>query len=246
MTSSFNTKGNIMKAHRALVARLAAAGALAMGVGSANAQGIPVIDIASVIQSVLNVMQSLQQIENQIAQIRQFESQLQALSGARNLGQILNNPLLQNYVPANAMHVVNTIESGGYRGLSGTAKGLRDARMTYNCLDKAGDARTNCQSVLAQPYQEMAFMQDAMTAARGRISQIQSLMSQIDATVDPKGVAEIQARIEAENALIQHEETQINMAKGVADAAERIQQSRNKEQQMQQASRGGHLSDYVR
>ena len=234
-----------MKAHRALVARLVVAGSLAMGVGSANAQGIPVMDIDQIIQSILNVLQSLQQIENQIAQIRQFESQLQALSGMRNLGQILNSPLLQNYVPANAMQIVNTIDSGGYRGLSGTAKGLRDARMTYNCLDKAGDARANCQAVLAQPYQQKAFMEDAMTAARGRISQIQSLMSQIDATVDPKGVAEIQARIEAENALIQHEQTQINMAKGVADAEERIQQSRNKEQQMEQAARSGRLSDYA-
>jgi type IV secretion system protein VirB5 len=235
-----------MKAHRALFARLVVAGALATCVGGANAQGIPVMDIDAIIQSILSVLQSLQQIENQIAQIRQYESQLKALSGARNLGQVLNSPLLQNYVPANAMTIVSSIESGGYSGLSGTAKGLRDARMTYNCLDKEGDARTNCQSVLAQPYQQKAFMEDAMTAARGRISQIQSLMGQIDATVDPKGVAEIQARIEAENALIQHEQTQITMAKGVADAEERIQQSRNKEQQMEQATRSGRLSDYAR
>jgi type IV secretion system protein VirB5 len=235
-----------MKAPRALFARLVVAGALATCVGGANAQGIPVMDIDSIIQSILSVLQSLQQIENQIAQIRQYESQLRALSGMRNLGQVLNSPLLQNYVPANAMTIVSSIESGGYSGLSGTAKGLRDARMTYNCLDKEGDARTNCQSVLAQPYQQKAFMEDAMTAARGRISQIQSLMGQIDATVDPKGVAEIQARIEAENALIQHEQTQITMAKGVADAEERIQQSRNKEQQMEQATRSGRLSDYAR
>jgi type IV secretion system protein VirB5 len=235
-----------MKAPRALFARLVVAGALATCVGGANAQGIPVMDIDSIIQSILSVLQSLQQIENQIAQIRQYESQLRALSGMRNLGQVLNSPLLQNYVPANAVTIVSSIESGGYSGLSGTAKGLRDARMTYNCLDKEGDARTNCQSVLAQPYQQKAFMEDAMTAARGRISQIQSLMGQIDATVDPKGVAEIQARIEAENALIQHEQTQITMAKGVADAEERIQQSRNKEQQMEQATRSGRLSDYAR
>jgi type IV secretion system protein VirB5 len=235
-----------MKTPRALFARVVVAGALASCVGGANAQGIPVMDIDSIIQSILSVLQSLQQIENQIAQIRQYESQLKALSGARNLGQVLNSPLLQNYVPANAMTIVSSIESGGYSGLSGTAKGLRDARMTYNCLDKEGDARTNCQSVLAQPYQQKAFMEDAMTAARGRISQIQSLMGQIDATVDPKGVAEIQARIEAENALIQHEQTQITMAKGVADAEDRIQQSRNKEQQMEQATRSGRLSDYAR
>ena len=234
-----------MKFRRSLIARLVVAGALGFGVGGANAQGIPVLDVAGLIQSLLEVLQSLQQIENQIAQIRQFESQIKAVSGMRNLGQVLNSPLLQNYVPANAMELVRTIDSGGYSGLSGTAKGLRDARMTYNCLDKAGDARVNCQSVLAQPYQQKAFMEDAMAAARGRISQIQSLMGQIDATVDPKGVAEIQARIEAENALLQHEQTQINMAKGAADAEERIQQSRNKEQQMEQAARTGRLSDFA-
>ena len=235
-----------MKSVRNTVARIVLVTAAALGAAPSQAQGIPVIDIASVIQSLLEVMQSLQQIENQIAQIRQFESQIKAVSGMRNLGQIMNSPLLQNYVPANALEIVNTVESGGYRGLSGTAKGLRDARMTYNCLDKAGDARTNCQSVLAQPYQQKAFMEDAMAAARGRISQIQSLMGQIDATVDPKGVAEIQARIEAENALLQHEQTQINMAQGIAAAEERIQHSRNKEQQMEQAGRSGNLADYAR
>ena len=235
-----------MKATRTTVARIALAASLAFTGASANAQGIPVMDIDAIIQSILEVMQSLQQIENQIQQIRQLDSQVRAISGMRNLGQILNSPLLQNYVPADAMRIVSTIESGGYSGLSGTGKALRDARMTYNCLEMAGDARVNCQSTLAQPYQQKAFMVDAMTAARGRIAQIQSLMSQIDATDDAKGVAEIQARIEAENALLQHEQSQINMAKGVADAEARIEVSRDKEAQLQQATRTGHLADYVR
>jgi len=234
-----------MKAPRALVARIALAASLTLGVGGANAQGIPVMDIDSIIQSILDVMQSLQQIQNQIQQIKQLDSQIKAVSGMRNLGQILNSPLLHNYVPTNAAQIVTTIESGGYSGLNGTAKALRDARMTYNCLDKDGDARTNCQAVLAQPYQQKAFMQDAMTAANGRITQIQDLMSQIDATDDAKGVAEIQARIQAESSMLQHEQTRIDMANGMAQAQARIDDSRNKEQQMQQASRTGRLADYA-
>lgn len=235
-----------MKASSAVFARIALAASLTFTAAAADAQGIPVMDIDSIIQSILGVMQSLQQIQNQIQQIRQLDTQVRAISGMRNLGQVLNSPLLQNYVPANATQVVSSIESGGYSGLSGTGKALRDAHMTYNCLEMAGDARTNCQSTLAQPYQQKAFMVDAMTAARGRISQIQSLMGQIDATDDAKGVAEIQARIEAENALLQHEQSQINMAKGMADAEARIEVSREKEAQMQQAARTGHLADYAR
>ena len=235
-----------MKKSRAIFARIALATSLSLAVGTADAQGFPVMDIDSIIQSILDVMQSLQQIENQIQQIRQLDSQVKAISGMRNLGQVLNSPLLQNYVPADATRIISTIESGGYSGLNGTAKALRDSRMTYNCLEMAGDARSNCQSTLAQPYQQKAFMVDAMAAARGRISQIQSLMGQIDATTDAKGVAEIQARIGAENAMLQHEQSQINMAKGVADAEIRIEASRNKEAQMQQATRTGNLADFAR
>lgn len=96
------------------------------------------------------------------------------------------------------------------------------------------------------PYQQKAFMQDALQAARGRIAQITSLMGQIDATTDPKAVAEVQARIEAENAMLQHQQAQINLARGLADAEYRIAESRAKEGQLQQASRTGRLAHFVR
>ena len=45
--------------------------------------------------------------------------------------------------------------AGGYGTLGGASKTLRDAQMTYNCMD-VDDAgkRTNCQSTLAKPYQQ--------------------------------------------------------------------------------------------
>ncbi|MEO8924563.1 MAG: type IV secretion system protein, partial [Caldimonas sp.] len=69
------------------------------GATAANA-GIPVIDVAALVQSVQEVMQSVQQITNQIRQIEQLQSQYQAITGVRNLGTVMNNPALQNYIPA--------------------------------------------------------------------------------------------------------------------------------------------------
>jgi hypothetical protein len=86
--------------------------------------------------------------------------------------------------------------------------------MIYNCLDRSGAARTSCQATLAQAYQQKALLQDAMQAASGRLSQISSLMSQINATDDQKAVLEIQARIGAENAMLQHEMSQVAHAHG--------------------------------
>jgi type IV secretion system protein VirB5 len=227
-----------------LLVRAALCTSMLFGANAAHA-GIPVIDVAGLVQAVQEVMQSIQQITNQIRQIEQLQAQVEAITGARNLGAILNNPALQNYIPADATSVLGNVQTNGYGGLTATARTLRDAQMTYNCLNLAGGARTQCQSSLAMPYQQKALMQDAMDAARGRIAQIQGLMGQIDATPDQKAVSEIQARIAAENAMLQHQMTQINLARGMAEAEARIAESKAREAQMQQASRTGRLEDFL-
>jgi type IV secretion system protein VirB5 len=216
-----------------------------LGAGSVRAQGIPVIDVANLVQSLEQVLDDATAIENQVQQIRQLQNQLQSINGLRNLGQVFNNPLLRNYVPSEAYTLVNAVDAGGYSGLRGTAKALRDAGMIYNCMDRTGDARTSCQATLAQPYQQKGLLQDAMRSAAGRLAQINALMDQINATPDQKAVQEIQARIAAENALLSHEMTQIQMLHGMADSEERIARSQDRERQNQMLDRTGKVSDYL-
>ncbi len=233
-----------MKLFTSTLARVALCASMLFGANAANA-GIPVIDVAALVQAVQEVMQSVQQVTNQIRQIEQLQSQYQAITGVRNLGDVMNNPALQNYIPVNVTQLLGNVQSSGYSGLTDSARTLRDAQMTYNCLNLSGAAQTQCQSSLAMPYQQKALMQDAMDVARGRIAQIQSLMQQINATPDAKAVAEIQARLDAENAMLQHQQTQISLARGMADADARIAESRAKEGQLQQASRTGRLEDFL-
>ncbi len=167
-----------------------AAAAIALATTSARAQGIPVIDIANLIQTIQQVINDITKIENQVQQITQLQNQLASMNGIRNLGDILNSPALHNYVPAEAFVAINAVDTAGYAGLSTTAKSLRDLNMVYNCLDLAGPARTTCQATLAQPYQQKGLLQDAMTSAAGRLTQIQSLMNQINTTSDQKAIVE--------------------------------------------------------
>ncbi len=118
------------------------------------------------------VVNDITEINNQVQQITQLQSQLNSINGMRNLGNIFNNPLLRNYVPADAFNYLNAVNTSGYAGLGATAKALRDAGMVYNCLDLAGGARTSCQATLAQPYQQKGLLQDAMKSASGRLAQI--------------------------------------------------------------------------
>jgi type IV secretion system protein VirB5 len=223
---------------------LAAAGTLGAS-APAHAQGIPVIDIANLIQTILQVLNDVTDAASQIDQLTQLEDQVKSLNGMRNLGNILNDPALSNYVPAEAYTSFNAINAAGYAGLGATARSLRDSGMVYNCLDLSGTARTNCQASLAQPYQAKGLLQDAMKAAGGRLKQINSLMDQINSTGDQKAVQEIQARIGAENALLAHEVSQVQMLQGMADSEERIARSRERERQYQMLGRAGRIADHL-
>jgi type IV secretion system protein VirB5 len=213
---------------------------------NARAQGIPVIDVANLVQTVQQVVNDITQISNQVQQITQMQSHLSSINGVRNLGNVLNNPMLRNYIPAEAYTQLNVVQTAGYGGLNATAKALRDAGMVYNCLDLTGTARTACQTSLAQPYQHKGLLQDAMKSASGRLTQINALMDQVNSTTDQKAVQEIQARIGAENALLAHEMSQLQMLQGMADSEERIARSRERERQYQMLGRAGRIADHLR
>ncbi len=225
--------------------KVAAAVLIAFGASNARAQGIPVIDVANLIQTILQVLNDVTKISNQVQQITELQNQLNSINGIRNLGQVFNNPMLKNYVPAEAYTYLNAVNTSGYSGLNATAKALRDTGMVYNCMDLAGGARTDCQAVLAQPYQQKGLLQDAMKSASGRLSQINALMDQINGTSDQKAIQEIQARIGAENALLAHEVSQVQMLQGMADSEERIARSRERERQYQMLGRTGRIADYL-
>jgi type IV secretion system protein VirB5 len=240
-----NQQRSVTMHSRLKVAAAACVIAGSFGASLVCAQGIPVIDAANLIQTIQQVIDDITSINNQVQQITQFQTQLNSINGMRNLGNVFNDPSLKNYVPAEAYTYLNAINTSGYSGLNATAKTLRDAGMVYNCMDLAVDARTSCQASLAQPYQQKGLLQDAMKSAAGRLSQIQSLMGQINATSDQKAVQEIQARIGAENALLAHEMSQVQMLRGMADSEERIARSRERERQYQMLARTGKVASYL-
>jgi type IV secretion system protein VirB5 len=64
-------------------------------------------------------------------------------------------------------------------------------------------------------------------------------MSRINATQDPKAIAELQGRIAIEQAKIQNEQTKLQMFQMVAQAEDRLQQQRQRELNAQANARRG-------
>jgi type IV secretion system protein VirB5 len=211
--------------------------------------GIPVIDVASLAQAIADaatMIEQLAQLEAQLSTLKdtytQAQRQVEAIKGARGLGGVLNSPALQNYVPKNARTILDAVQSGGYGGLSGSAKALRDVGRVYNCegIDDSTQ-RQACEAELNKPYQYLAYVQDALQAGANRTDQINALMDQAGSTGDAKEIAEIQARIGAENALLQHELTQATLMRNMAQAEAQAAEARARELQRARAARNGKM-----
>jgi type IV secretion system protein VirB5 len=190
--------------------KLLAAGVLAAS-GSAAHAGIPVIDVTAIMNMVQQILHQLTMIENQVAQIEQARATLQNISGSRMLGTLLRDPAFNNYVPLNAPVHLDAVVLNGYGGLTAPARALRDADMVWNCEGMAEPYRTQCQATLAQPYQNKALLRQAITTAAQRIGQINGLLTAINGTADQAAKLEIGARIQGEQALLQHEATRAQL-----------------------------------
>jgi|SRR5450631_1013003 len=207
------------------------------GAAASHAQGIPVIDVANLLQSVQNVIDDAERYAQLAQTISQLRTTHDALTGIRNLASALNDPALQNYLPPAAYTPLNDVTATGYAGLTRRARTMRDAALLYNCLERAAPAQGSCQAMLASPYQYKALINDAQDRSSGRSSQINALMEQAATTADPKAIAEAQARIGAESALLAHEATQAQLAAMAMDADQQVRASRALEAQLANLNR---------
>lgn len=210
----------------------------ALGSNAAHA-GIPVIDVAALAQAIQQVMawgQQYQQMAQQYQQLTQQFQQLQqthnSLNGIRNLGDVMNNPALKGMVPSDVATVYTSINQAGSGSLSGVAQGIRTASKLYNCEDRAGADKTNCEAILSMNAQSQAYEKNALQIATERVNQIQSLQGMINSTTDPKAIAELQARIAAEQAQIQNDANRLAVMKAMADTQMQAAEQARKEMAM--------------
>lgn len=155
--------------------------------------------------------QMTQSLEKAEATFQQMKSQVDAVTGVRGFGDILNNPLLNAVVPNDLAATLTDLNASGT--LAGDARDLRAASELYDCGDlTADDARVICRAVLSQNAQARAVHQDTLALLNQRTVQIDALRAEISSTEDPKAIAELQARLQAEQAQVANDQNKIAVA----------------------------------
>jgi type IV secretion system protein VirB5 len=210
--------------------------------------GIPVFDAVGLAQHIQSSIQEIAKMVEQINQMKQQYEQLQqtynAITGARNLGDILNNPLLSSYLPSDWRNVYASISSGGYSGLTGAGRAMRDANKIFDVCADINDsiAKRACEREAANAAQHAAFGVSAYDKTGLRLQQIKDLMTKLNSTTDQKAALEMIGRLSAEQAMIQNEATRLQLYAMLVQNEQRLIEQQQKEIAHQQMNRKGFLN----
>lgn len=214
-------------------ARRRRAAALVVGVATvicapANAT-VPVIDVASIVQLIQQLEAWRSQLDGMEQQIGQLRQTYGAMTGGRGLQSLLATTLsARNYLPPDWSGVVGAAR--GAAGSYGVLRAVIRSTQTSNAVLSAADLdrfSTALQSMLSADRQSVAgsavVMKTAYANSSQRFSALQVLIDQIGATPDAKAIAELQARIAAEQVMVANDGLKLAAAAQIAitDAAAR-------------------------
>lgn len=179
----------------------------------AMAGGIPVIDTSSLAQQILQVEHMLSQLERLQDQLETANKQLDSISGSRGLASVIDSA----YDTAVNVDTNKVLSSAGIRGAS--AHGLSD-----EVAELYDSGNQNTATWLGQS-------EKSLEQAQERFSELTGLLVQVNNSPDQKDILDLQARIGAEEVMLQNEMAKLSMLRSQAEAnqavhVQRVQQMR--------------------
>lgn len=178
---------------------------------SANAQ-FAVLDVASVAQLVQQAQTLAQQLEQAQQQVAQARSLFQSLTGSRGMQELLSGTV-RNYLPADWQQLSAVSRGGGsYAVLSAEIRAGVSANAVLTASQLAmlsPTAQTQIRAARANVALLQALTQEALNNSSSRFSAIQQLIQAIPSAVDQKGILDLQARIGAEQGMLQNEQSKL-------------------------------------
>src|SRR6185312_12497122 len=213
----------------ALSTLLVLAGCVAMH--PARAQ-IPVTDIGAIAQLVSELQTLEQQVETARQQLAQAQSEYQAITGGRGMERLLSGTV-RNYLPPTWGDIRGALAGGGaFPGLSTQLQLAVSANTVLSDAQLSELAPADRQSLLAARQAtavEQVLAQQALIVTSDRFAALQQLIDAIPAASDEKGILDLQARIAAEQDMLQNEQAKLGLLSEAAQADLAANEARRRE-----------------
>jgi len=194
-----------------------------------------VVDVGAITQLIQEISYWKQQIQAMSSQLNQLQSTYNAMTGNRGMQNLLPiTPQTRNYLPTNWQGLIATLNglSGSYGALSAQLNSTLSANaiLTPAQLSRLSpQEQAQLQSSRNSAALMQATSQQALQASSQRFTSLQQLINAIPAATDQKGALDLQARIAAEQAMLQNEQTKIQTLNQALQADERARQQRAQE-----------------
>jgi type IV secretion system protein VirB5 len=210
---------------------LAAAAALCIFAGAANAQGIPVIDqaaLAKQLESIAQLKSQLDTLNQQLQQAQQLYGSLNKLTNMADVASVLNDPAIRKAMPQDFNAIEGLLQGSGSGAFGESASKFLQDNSTYQTSANDFYAQ-ELSRIQKKNAGQMSLGQQIYDAATKRIDGIDQLRQQIASAGTSKDVADLQARLQAEAAFLQIDVVRMQGLRMVQQAQAQVDDQRKAE-----------------
>jgi type IV secretion system protein VirB5 len=193
-----------------------------------------VVDVGAIVQLVKQVATLEQQLQTAQATLTQAQQQFQSMVGNRGMQNLLS-ATNRNYLPASWSQLSAAVgqTGGAYQALSVAVQSLMTANAVLTPQQVASLSPAE-QTQLQAARQSAALLQStsrqALDNTSTRFASLQQLINAIPSALDQKGALDLQARIQAEQAMLQNESTKMVVLHQTLEAQEWARKQSAREQ----------------
>lgn len=211
-----------------------------MATSTAHAQ-VPVEWIRGNLYTAQQLIDNGTSLLHQLDQLDRMDRDFGAMTGNRGMAGLHRDSRFDNYVPLNALEQLADVAARGFSGLTPEARALMPPGMLDRCASLDADDRPVCETQIARPYANAQLLRQALNAQSGRLVQIQKLTDAISTASDPAAIAQLNARLQAEQLALSHENNRIATLKAAVENEQRIAAANQHASTMEMLDRPGGL-----
>ena len=193
-----------------------------------------VIDVGAIAQLVQEVATLQQALSTAQQELSQAQSEYAAITGNRGMSQLLSGTNW-NYLPTDWSDVQAVLSGSGgaYGSLGSSVQSLVASNAVLSPLQVASLSSTEASQLSADRTSTallQAMTRDALSMTSARFGELQQLVDAIPTATDEKGVLDLQARIQAQETLLQNDEMKLGILYEVAASQQQANEERAQEQ----------------
>ncbi len=210
----------------------AAAVIMIFSAGTAASHGIPVIDQTAIlkhIESIAQLKSQLTALHQQIEQAQQLYGSLNKLTDMADVANVLNDPAVRKALPSDFATIEDLLTGTG-SGVFGQSAS-RFVELNSNYRTDADDFYAKELSRIQTQYAgQMSLGQQIYNAATKRMEGVDELREKISSARDAKEIADLQARLQAEQVFMQLDVMRMEGLQMVQRAQAQVDVQRNAEE----------------